>query len=306
MVTTYRTASARPVKRWAERTFRIVSVRTVRRWAGLITLIVFVRCAEKWVGITIHTVIAQNAQRVGEYLMSRHYVLLDACVPAAHYAQKSTQNVTLLERATSLLTGKSPDVDIRFLIPNFCIAEVFSVFEKYRWGRTWNKHVKIGNMLNSAEFKAARRDFSEAIHNGSKILQLELDRYHILCVDLVSPINNAYKINRNRGSKAARERAKRVNPASTYDMLVAAMGIWLAQQHGPENFTVVTGDERLTDVLARARSAKRSVPMRAHLTHIAARLGLKYSAEIYPHVIDLAHAKKADLRARFPNWEPAW
>jgi hypothetical protein len=130
---------------------------------------------------------------------------------------------------------------------------------------------------------------------------MELDRYHVLCVDLISPVNNAYKIKRSRGGKKRQSR-----PGSTYDMLIAAMGIWLAQQHGRENFTIVTGDERLADVLYRARSAALSKSIRAHLTDTAASLGLTYGPDLYPEVIDLAHASKTELRMRFPNWDPAW
>jgi hypothetical protein len=238
--------------------------------------------------------------------MSRHYVLLDACVPAAYYAPKSTQSATLVARAKVLLEGSTPNTDVRFLIPNFCIPEVFAVFEKYRWGRTWNRHVKASNTLTPRQFSDARGAFGEAIHNGSKILQVELDRYHVLCVDLISPINNAYKINRVRGSKHTKQKAKSVSPASTYDMLVAAMSIWLAHQHGTDNFTLVTGDERLFNVLNRARSVALSGPMRAHLAANATRVGLNYSPNLYPRVIDLAHAAKSELQSRFPNWSAPW
>jgi hypothetical protein len=56
----------------------------------------------------------------------------------------------------SLLTGASPNLDVRFLIPNFCIAEVFAVFEKYRSDRAWNKQVKKSHVLSQREFDDAR------------------------------------------------------------------------------------------------------------------------------------------------------
>lgn len=233
--------------------------------------------------------------------MRRHYVLLDANVPAASFAPKTTGNQTFLTRASSMLSGFTPDLEVQFLIPNFCIAEVFAVFEKYRWGRTWNAHVKAANTMTPIEFEAARAGFRSMIHNAAGILQVELDRYHVLCVDLISPVNNAYKIKRNRSGKK-----KQTRPGSTYDMLIAAMGIWLSQQHGRENFTIVTGDQRLADVLFRARSAALSQSIRNHLTHTAASLGLTYGPDLYPEVIDLAHASKGELRTRFPNWSPAW
>ena len=84
-------------------------------------------------------------------------------------------------------------------MPNFCIAEVFAVFEKYRWGHTWNKQVKTA--LTPKQFTDSRAKFRKAIHNAAEILQVDLNRYHILAVDLVSPVNNAYKIKRDRGKK---------------------------------------------------------------------------------------------------------
>lgn len=230
--------------------------------------------------------------------MARHYVLLDACVAAAHFAPKTTHSANLKSRATTLLSGGAPGTEIRFLIPNFCIAEVFAVFEKYRWGKTWNKHVKVA--LTPAEFAAARTDFGAAIHNGATILQVELDRYHILCVDLISPVNNAYKIKRDRTKK------KNVTPAKAYDMLFVAMGIWLQHQYGADAFTVVTGDERLAAVVERAKSAKLGRPIRQHLSAAAASLGLAYSSSLYPTVINLTQAGKTDLMGRFPDWAPTW
>lgn len=232
--------------------------------------------------------------------MERHYVLLDACVAAAYFAPKSTVSANLRSRATALLTGSSPDLSVKFLIPNFCIAEVFAVFEKYRWGSTWNKQVKSTHTLTAKEFNASRAAFRASIHNGSGILQVDLNRYHILAVDLVSPVNNAYKIKRDRGKK------KNVNPAKTYDMLIVAIGIWLKHQFGDAAFTVVTGDERLAAVVERAKSVKLGVAIKKHLADVAQNLGLSYSPDLYPTVINLTQASKAELSARFPNWTPGW
>jgi hypothetical protein len=234
--------------------------------------------------------------------LTKHFVLIDACVAAAHFAPKSTQSANLRKRSTALLTGSSPDVQLRFLIPNFCIAEVFSVFEKYRWGRTWNKQVKPSHALTPKEFAAARTNFGDAIHNGSLMLQAELGRYHILSIDLISPVNAAYQIQRRRG------RNKKINPrpASTYDMLIAAMGIWLQHEYGGEHFTIVTGDERLRLVVDRAKSVKLSHPIKAHLNDVAADLGLKYGPDLYPEVLNLTRANISEIEARFPNWNPGW
>ncbi len=232
--------------------------------------------------------------------MPRHYVLVDACVAAAHFAPKSTQSAHLKARSATLFTGASPQVDLRLLIPNFCIAEVFAVFEKYRWGRTWNKHVKPANTLTPAAFAAARGAFRTAIHNGAAVQQVELNRYHILCVDLVAPVNNAYKIVRSRSTK------KNPSPASTFDMQVVAMGIWLQRLFGGADFTVVTGDERIATVVRRARSTNLGQPMKTHLAGVAAELGLTYGPALYPAVLNLTRCRRDELDARFPGRVPAW
>jgi len=232
--------------------------------------------------------------------MARHHVLVDACVAAAHYAPKSTAGANLRVRAARLFAGSSPDMTVKLLMPNFCIAEVFAVFEKYRWGRTWNKQVKADHALTPRQFNASRAAFRKAIHNGAEILPVDLNRYHILAVDLVSPVNNAYKIKRDRGRK------KNVSPAKTYDMLIVAMGVWLKHQFGGDDLTVVTGDQRLAAVVERAKSAKLGVAIKRHLTSVANDMGLIYSPELYPKVVDLTHASKAELNQRFPNWTPSW
>jgi hypothetical protein len=196
--------------------------------------------------------------------------------------------------------------DTVYVIPSFCIGETFAVFEKYRWGATWNTHV--GNSkLTPAKFRQARTAFHGAIHNGTRLLQVELNRYHILCLDLIAPINAAYKIKRDRKPKGAKKaKRKNVTPASTYDLLLIAIGIWMQKQLGAEHFVIATGDERVALVLKRARSASIGLAMRRHLSTVAQQVGLNYGPDIYPKVVDLAHATKTELEVVLPQWTPAW
>ncbi len=225
--------------------------------------------------------------------MPRHFALLDANVVAAFYAGKSTQNLKLAVRSNELLQ-KAAENETQLLIPNFCIAEVFSVLEKYRWGKGWNRHVSSANTLSGKEFDAARTQFSSAIHNGASILQVELNRYHVLCADLISPINHAYQIKRKVTKKI------QVRPASTYDMLIISMGIWLQHIHGADSFTIVTGDARIGNVVKRAKSISLRQTMKSHLTGVASGLGLSYSPALYPEVLNLAGCTRVNLQTRFP------
>lgn len=232
--------------------------------------------------------------------MQKRYILVDACVAAAAFAPKTTRSANLVARSAALINGTSSSVEPQLLIPNFCIGETFSVFEKYRWGTTWNKHVSKATRLTPTEFREARERFHSAIHNGTQLLQVALDRYHILCLDLVAPINAAYRIKRDRGKKT------NVRPASTYDLMLIAMGIWLQKQFGAANFAIATGDERLALVSRRARSVALSQPMKSHLSDVARSVGLVYGASVYPEVVDLLHCSKTQLQAAFPDWSPSW
>jgi len=178
---------------------------------------------------------------------------------------------------------------------------VFAVFEKYRWGRTWNRQVKERNTLTPTQYANARKTFKEAIRNGSKIMQVDLNRYHVLCSDLVAPINAKYQIRR----KSANKQPKKV-PAGAFDVLILAMSIWLQEQHGKDSFVVATGDSRLADVAARAKSESLAGVLRGHLKGIAESLGFEYEPGLYPEVVNLVHCKKGELDNHFPDWQPRW
>jgi hypothetical protein len=97
--------------------------------------------------------------------MARHFVLIDACVASAYFAPQTTKNQKIVRRAHALFTGISPRFSVRFLMPNFGIAEVFSVFEKYRWGATWNPQLRNqSRALTHRQFLNVRQKFRDAIH----------------------------------------------------------------------------------------------------------------------------------------------
>ena len=238
--------------------------------------------------------------------MSKRHILIDACVAAAAFAPSTTRSGMLVSRAKALVHGGADGYEPQLLIPNFCIAETFAVLEKYRWGALWNPHVTARARLTPRQFRQARKAFQDAIHNGPKLLQVELNRYHVLCLDLISPLNAAYRIKRDRGKKGKKRKRKNVSPAKTYDLLFIAMGIWLQKLLGANDFVVATGDERIGLVVKRAKSTSLAAPMRRHLKAVARNIGLRHGAAIYPNVVDLIHANKTQLNTAFPNWNSAW
>jgi hypothetical protein len=227
-------------------------------------------------GLSPWVVLNSMKGRRQEGKLAKKYILIDACVAAAAFAPQTTRSTHLVHRSTTLLNGRSTAVEPQFLIPNFCIGEAFAVLEKYRWGASWSRHVNPKTRLTHRSFQTARKEFHEAIHNGTRLHQVELNRYHILCLDLIAPINAAYRIKRDR------KRKKNVNPASTYDLLFVAMAIWLQRLHGAADFVADTGDERVALVVKRAKSVKLGRPMRTHLAGVASGIGLAYGPDIYP------------------------
>ena len=74
------------------------------------------------------------------------YLLLDANIPASYYLPRSTKSENTKQRAEVLFDStRSGETEFFFYLPNFCVAEVFSVFMKYSFGH-WNKHVKTGTI----------------------------------------------------------------------------------------------------------------------------------------------------------------
>jgi len=226
----------------------------------------------------------------------RKFYLIDASVAASYYAPSTAKSKTVEDRCKVLFTKDPVGIRAVFLIPSFAITEVFSVFDKYRWSFKWNSKVKSKKKLTPVRYRDARKRFHEDIHNGKLLTQCALDRYHILCGDLISPINMAYKISRSRKQK------RDPKPASTFDVLLLSMGIWLQKQVGSESFAIVTCDTRMSQVAKRAKSVKLSVGMRGHLRGIASDLGLQYGPDVYPAVIDIGVKKKRDLKKLLPEW----
>ena len=127
-----------------------------------------------------------------------------------------------------------------FYLPNFCVAEVFSVFMKHTFG-TWNNHVKKKGTIDTRVYRSLVNQFEADIHNGAFIYHYELSRYHVLGINLVAPVDHYYRFRRGK--------RRQVAPMGTFDHLIISMGIHLAHIHGRENVAIISADDRLTDIL---------------------------------------------------------
>jgi hypothetical protein len=192
----------------------------------------------------------------------------------------------------SARTGES---DFFFYIPNFCIAETFSVFMKHAFGK-WNTHVKkAGGRIDRRVYESLVKQFQADIHNGAFLNQYELSRYHVLGINLVAPIDHHFQITRGG--------AKRHVPSGTFDHLLISMGLQLAKIHGPDNVIIVSSDMRLCKVLDKCRSGLKANVVKKLKLRIGENVtGRAYSPSLYPSCINLVSAKTRDLVHAFGRW----
>jgi hypothetical protein len=178
-------------------------------------------------------------------------------------------------------------------IPNFCIAEVFSTFMKYAFGK-WNPHVKKTGKIDRRVYQSLVQQFQDDIHNGRFIYQYELSRYHILGINLVAPIDHFFQITRGK---------KRHVPMGTFDHLIVSMGIQLAHIHGAEQVTILSADDRLTRILTKCKSGIRAKTVKRLKLGIAEEVtGRPFSAALFPRHANLKSATNSELREIFRHW----
>ena len=222
------------------------------------------------------------------------YLLLDANVTAGYYLPRCLDSVKAQQRIELIFDAvRSGEAEHFFYLPNFCVAEVFSVFMKHSYG-TWNKQVKKGT-IDTRVYKSLCDQFRDDIHNGKFIYHYELSRYHVLGVNLVAPLDHYYRIRRGRKAN--------VRPMGTFDQLIISMGIHLARIHGPDNVAIVTADDRLSDIHGRCKTGiTKRTAKKLHLDHAEALTGIKFEPQSFPMCVNLKRARKSELSSVFGAW----
>ncbi|KPL01287.1 MAG: hypothetical protein AMJ91_00595 [candidate division Zixibacteria bacterium SM23_73_3] len=224
------------------------------------------------------------------------YCLFDANVIAAYYCPKTTRSSKVVENARILIESvRSGESRHFFYIPNFCIAEVFSVFMKYAYS-SWNKQTKSGR-IHGKVHKRLREQFETDIHNAKLFYHYELSRYHVLAINLIAPIDHHYKLTRKSKTGGAQ------NPAGTFDELIIAMGIQLVKIHGAGNVVVITTDDRLAKVIDKCRGViPDSIYRRLRLREASEFTGISFRSDSFPLVLNLKKATKTQLKQIFGRW----
>jgi hypothetical protein len=123
---------------------------------------------------------------------------------------------------------------------------------------------------------------------------VELNRYHVLAVDLVAPIDHYFKIRRTQ---------KFSRPSGTFDQLIVAMSIHLAHVHGQNNVAILTADSRLTDLVTKCRTPiSTKTVQKLKLARAQSVAGKVFGRDIFPEAIHLGKCSEAILKRTLGAW----
>jgi hypothetical protein len=173
------------------------------------------------------------------------YCLLDANLVLGYYLPRALDFAKARERIRVLVDSVRSGESTHFLyVPNFVIAEVFNNFAKYSFGRYNRRVTKNGGAIDNRIYQKLCDQFHNDIHNGQLFYQLELNRYHVLGVDLVAPIDHCFKIQRKQ---------KFSNLAGTFDQLIVAMSVHLGHIQEIDKIVILTANTRLAQVVEKCR-----------------------------------------------------
>ena len=237
-----------------------------------------------------------NAEEIGS---RRLFLLWDASVVIPHYLPKATRNGEVAKRAQIILDAiRHHNLNALCYIPNIVVAEVFAAFDRECYSgwdpQIYKKYGKEGKTLHKKTYNKAREQFRNDIHNGALYYQYDVNRYHILALDLIAPVDKYRKF----------YRTKQVKSMGASDLLIGAMAVHLSKIHGKDNFLLLTADRRMDAIFSNACPAlNANTAEKLGLKSAAKRFGFgKWSPDIYPRVLDLQRVKESKLKEYFGSW----
>jgi hypothetical protein len=222
---------------------------------------------------------------------------MDSCVIASYYIKEASHRYPeVTERARNLIdhVKTSGTLDVRLVVPNICIPEIFGIFSKYRYG-SWNRQVR-GHVIDDLTYWRAKLECRNDLHNGKIFQQLFISRYDILATDLISPPDHFHQEKRKTNPTQS------VPPMGAYDHTIIGMGIQLIKTRGRDNVVILTSDNRMNDILTRVKSITNEEASKLGLIRVARDLGLTYNPDIYPEVLNIAKCNDTTLKSIFGEW----
>lgn len=231
--------------------------------------------------------------------VERKFLLWDASAIIPYYVPEAAVSPKARNRVCNLIdAARHHHIDAQFFIPNIVVAEVFVAFDRLCYS-SWDPQVfrkfgGTGRALHQSKYRAVRRRFRNDIHNGALFYQYELNRYHILGLDLIAPVDKYRQF----------YRSGHIRSMGASDLLVGSMAVHLARIHGKANAALITTDRRMEAIFSKAcPRLNRNTATKLGLTAAAQELGFgRWGAGVYPPVIDIARCTDARLREWFGEW----
>ncbi|MCX8083188.1 MAG: hypothetical protein N3D17_07375 [bacterium] len=160
------------------------------------------------------------------------YYLLDASAIIHYYipSQLTTKINKLIE--------KKQQGEVFLFIPIFCIAETYNTFAKYYYRE---------RKITEDNYNSIYKKFTDDVRRGKLFYQIELNRWHVMNVDYISPIEHTWFTTKK--NKEDEENERKVDwYLSTFDILFIAVGIELAKMLGRNDINLVTCDDRIKTI----------------------------------------------------------
>jgi len=227
------------------------------------------------------------------------YTLWDSSVVIPYYIPEASRNGNAATNASIILDSvRHHRTEAFFYLPNIVAAEVFAAFDREFYSgwdpQIHKKYGGPGRTLHGGKYKKARKHFRKDIHNGVLFYQLELNRYHILALDLIAPIDKYRKFYRTTQARSM----------GASDLLIGAMAMHLVKLHGRDNVRLLTADRRMKAIFELAGPAVHpSTRKKMALPGTAKELGFgTWSKNMYPRVLDLERCTNSECAEYFGEW----
>jgi len=231
--------------------------------------------------------------------MPAKYLLWDASVVVPYYVPQATRNAKVPERSRTILDSiRNHRYDGFCYLSNVVIAEVFASFARECYSgwdaQVYKRYGGRGKTLDTRRYNSAVTKFHADIHNGALFYQVEVNRHHVLALDLIAPVDKHRKFYR-KGN---------VRSMGASDLLLGAISLHLVKIHGHNNVIVLTADARMGAIFSRAcPELNPNTANKLNLTQRAEELTLgPWRPEIYPKVLDLQRCTVPELEGAFGFW----
>lgn len=229
----------------------------------------------------------------------RKHILWDTSVLLGYYIENAKTNDSARKRTRIIIESvRNHRTDAILYVPSIVVAEVFTSMDRHCYSG-WDPEItkKYGGSsrtLHKGTYRAARDRFRNDIHNGALFYQIELNRYHVLSLDLLSPVDKYRKY----------YRTKRTRSMGASDLLIGAMAMDLVRKHGGDMVALMTSDRRMHAIFDKTPSSLNpNTAKDLGLKDASIKLGYgPWSNKLYPRVIDLARCSDKELKEFFSNW----